>query len=346
MNCWTAPCSMGPRQMIGWSGGTSMPIEITLMPCASRRNHLLVAAHLRLLGRCRASAGCWGRRRRRPCSPTRAPFARSATARLTAVVDLPTPPLPAPTAMMLRMPGIVLAAECRRARARWRSSSARAAVTPGSAATCCSASAFISSFTGQAGVVSSIVKSTSPPSIRDVLHEAEGDDVLVQVGVLHRPQGVEHLVLVTLTCSSLGSGASAVVDRLLQRLELAGGAADDLGADAALAVDHERGREARGRRRRRRAWRRCRAAGDRGSCARVTKSSISFGSPESKTTPTTSTPRRLVLACRTRGSRGISSMQGPHQVAQKSSTTTLPLRSACLTRPPARSGRSKLGAGP
>ena len=35
MNCWTAPCSIGPRQMIGWSGGTSMPIEMTLTPWAS-----------------------------------------------------------------------------------------------------------------------------------------------------------------------------------------------------------------------------------------------------------------------------------------------------------------------
>ena len=35
MNCCTAPWSIGPRQMIGWSAGTSMPIEMTLMPCAS-----------------------------------------------------------------------------------------------------------------------------------------------------------------------------------------------------------------------------------------------------------------------------------------------------------------------
>jgi len=78
------------------------------------------------------------------------------------VVDLPTPPLPAPTATMFRMPGTC-----------WRPKPprvltfavifARAAVTPGSAATSASASAFIWSFTGQAGVVSSTVKSTSPP---------------------------------------------------------------------------------------------------------------------------------------------------------------------------------------
>ena len=38
--------------------------------------------------------------------PTRLPSLASAIARLTATVVLPTPPLPAPTAMMLRMPGI------------------------------------------------------------------------------------------------------------------------------------------------------------------------------------------------------------------------------------------------
>src|SRR6188508_2307684 len=40
-------------------------------------------------------------------------------------------------------------------------------------------------------------------------------------------------------------------------------------------------------------------------------------------------------------------MQGPHQVAQKSSTTTLPESEARLTLPePARSGSSNAGAGP
>ena len=79
-------------------------------------------------------------------------------------MDLPTPPLPAPTATMLRMPGIC----CRPKPPRVLTLAvifARAAVTPGSAATSASASAFIWSLTGQAGVVSSTVKSTSPPAI-------------------------------------------------------------------------------------------------------------------------------------------------------------------------------------
>ncbi len=80
-------------------------------------------------------------------------------------MDLPTPPFPAPTATMLRMPGT----DWRPKPPRARTSAvifARAAFTPGSAATFCSASSFIWSRTGQAGVVSSIVKSTSSAAMR------------------------------------------------------------------------------------------------------------------------------------------------------------------------------------
>jgi hypothetical protein len=66
--------------------------------------------------------------------------------------------------MMLRMPGTA----CRPNPPRAFTSAvmvARAAVTPGRPRTIPSASAFIWSFTGHAGVVSSIVKSTSLPVI-------------------------------------------------------------------------------------------------------------------------------------------------------------------------------------
>ncbi len=45
-------------------------------------------------------------------TPTLAPSAASASARLTAVVDLPTPPLPLATAMMFLTPGISLTPRC------------------------------------------------------------------------------------------------------------------------------------------------------------------------------------------------------------------------------------------
>ena len=44
--------------------------------------------------------------------PTVAPSADSASARLTAVVDLPTPPLPEATAMMFLTPGISFTPRC------------------------------------------------------------------------------------------------------------------------------------------------------------------------------------------------------------------------------------------
>jgi hypothetical protein len=46
--------------------------------------------------------------------PTDAPSADSASARLTAVVDLPTPPLPEATAMMFLIPGTELHAALHR----------------------------------------------------------------------------------------------------------------------------------------------------------------------------------------------------------------------------------------
>ncbi len=45
-------------------------------------------------------------------TPTEAPSAASASARFTAVVDLPTPPLPEATAMMFLMPGMSLTPRC------------------------------------------------------------------------------------------------------------------------------------------------------------------------------------------------------------------------------------------
>ena len=44
--------------------------------------------------------------------PTVAPSAASASARLTAVVDLPTPPLPEATAMMFLTPGTSFTPRC------------------------------------------------------------------------------------------------------------------------------------------------------------------------------------------------------------------------------------------
>ncbi len=69
------------------------------------RLHRLAVVRLAACRRCRASSAATGRRCRRRAVPTVAPSAASASARLTAVVLLPTPPLPDAIATMLRMFG-------------------------------------------------------------------------------------------------------------------------------------------------------------------------------------------------------------------------------------------------
>src|SRR6266571_6927141 len=175
--------------------------------------------------------------------PTRAPLRERATARFTAVVDLPTPPFPAPTATMLRMPGT----DWRPKPPRARTSAvifARAAFTPGSAATFCSASSFIWSRTGQAGVVSSIVKSTSSAAMRTSFTNPRVTMSLCRSGSCTVRRADSTCSCVTLNSSSFpaGSRSSSVggqgrVHGLLQLLELVRGRAEDLGADDALAVD-------------------------------------------------------------------------------------------------------------
>src|SRR5205809_2676470 len=99
-------------------------------------------------------------------NPTLAPCARSETARLTATVDLPTPPLPDPIASTCLTPGI--------ARSRgWPPKAdftlavmrTSTAVTPGSLPTRSLAIALNLSRTVQAGVVSSNVNATRPSSL-------------------------------------------------------------------------------------------------------------------------------------------------------------------------------------
>src|SRR5436190_6657759 len=96
-------------------------------------------------------------------SPTEAPLLRSAAARLTATVDLPTPPLPEATAIVCLTPGRISEGLGRRKAGRTlaviRTSTP---VTPTSPPTASSAWDLKRSRTGQAGVVSSNVKLTRP----------------------------------------------------------------------------------------------------------------------------------------------------------------------------------------
>src|SRR3990172_9599473 len=101
---------------------------------------------------------------------TRPPHWLNAIARFTATVVLPTPPLPAPTAMMFLTPGTgaLLRSPVTAARTCAVISMSTAA-TPERAATTARACSFILSFMGQAGVVSSMANEMRPPSIRRFL---------------------------------------------------------------------------------------------------------------------------------------------------------------------------------
>ncbi len=116
-------------------------------------------------------------------TPTESPFAFSASARLAATVDLPTPPLPEATATIARTPGrqrAFAAAACRRAGAGpcpgapragrgsppgGRASAVSTAVTdstPGSASTAASAALRSGSRRGPRSGSTSIAKPTLP----------------------------------------------------------------------------------------------------------------------------------------------------------------------------------------
>ena len=98
-----ALCSIGPRQITGASSWVRKPIETTWRPYFSAGPDLLAVGlelrlqaehdrHVRAVDVAVEDADA-------------APIFASAMARLTATVVLPTPPLPAPTAMTFFTPG-------------------------------------------------------------------------------------------------------------------------------------------------------------------------------------------------------------------------------------------------
>ena len=96
-NCWRALCSIGPRQTTGLSSGTKLPIEIILKPWASggmmSRSSTTVG-----FSRTPSMRGIEKPQTSASRRPTVWPRLASIAARLTVVVDLPTPPLPLPMA--------------------------------------------------------------------------------------------------------------------------------------------------------------------------------------------------------------------------------------------------------
>ncbi|MCY1360745.1 hypothetical protein D9M68_847740 [compost metagenome] len=77
--------------------------------------------------------------------PTRAPSAASASARLTAVVDLPTPPLPEATAITFFTPGSSLTPRCTAWATIFMVTATLTLVTPGTSRTAATTSLRIGS---------------------------------------------------------------------------------------------------------------------------------------------------------------------------------------------------------
>ena len=110
------------------------------------------------------------------------------------MVDLPTPPLPAPTAMMLRMPGTAWRPKPPRARTL-AVICARADLDPGQRGhlPLRLRLQLVLHRAGRGGELDDEVHLAAGDL--HVLHEPEGHDVLVEVGVLDGAQDVQHLLL-------------------------------------------------------------------------------------------------------------------------------------------------------
>src|SRR5215472_1883274 len=133
-------------------------------------------------------------------SPTRAPDRCSAAARLTATVDLPTPPLPLATAIVCLTPGSISDG--------WRMNPGRTLAviftatldTPSIAPTDSSAWVLNRSRTGQAGVVSSNVNATSPAL------EMRSSLIMPRLTTSRPRSGSTIVDSAARTCCSLGAG--------------------------------------------------------------------------------------------------------------------------------------------
>jgi len=153
--------SIGPRQMSGWSGLTRKAIEMNLTPKFSAGTILRSRGggiSLRPI-----IIGTFGPRMSASNRPTRAPSIARAMARLTAMVVLPTPPLPLETAMVLRKFWPIWS-PMRRSLGTLASQLMVTRPTPGTWANAARASFSILPRNGQAGVVNMMVKLTSLPS--------------------------------------------------------------------------------------------------------------------------------------------------------------------------------------
>ena len=239
MNCCTAPCSIGPRQMIGWSAGHQHAHRDDLDAVRLGRHDALVGVHLGARRCSRASAGCSGRRRRRRGGPRARPCAARATARLTDGRGLADAALARAHRDDVADAGDLLPAEAaagadvgRHLRARRGDARQR-----GDERLRLGLHLVLDRAGGRRELDGEVDLAALD---LDLLHEAEGHDVLVEVGVLHAAQGGEHLLLSSrsrVLTSYRGSvrTRAALSTTSCSSSNLVGGAAQHLGEDRARA---------------------------------------------------------------------------------------------------------------
>ena len=96
---------IGPRQMTGVASPTNIPIEMTRRPCFST-GMMRRSSRVRARSSMPSMRGTLGPYTSASMRAIAGRSVASASARLVATVDLPTPPLPLATASTLRTPGI------------------------------------------------------------------------------------------------------------------------------------------------------------------------------------------------------------------------------------------------
>ena len=99
-NCFTAPATIGPRQMTGWVASSKRRlIDITLMPFFVRTGRMFFSSIASALAVRPKALGTLGPVISASRIAVESPFLFARTARREVTIDLPTPPFPLTTPM-------------------------------------------------------------------------------------------------------------------------------------------------------------------------------------------------------------------------------------------------------
>ena len=182
----------GPRQTMGWPSGTKNWIEIDLHAVALERDDLVVRRSPAAGPSTPSIIGMFGPVMSASSRPTRRAGLGERDGEVDAdTVLLPTPPLPDATAITFLTPGTSCSGRARRGAADGGAPRRSRAPRRPSGASARRTSASIWSLSGQAGVVSSMVKATSDAVDREVADHLAGHEIAAELGLLDGAEGVE-----------------------------------------------------------------------------------------------------------------------------------------------------------